>query len=181
MYEEPFFDKLFQVLEHGDGHLKGATESLLRSDLQCLYRVMLQSSCSGLQSRYEERLEAWQKTCLDPSKDTNEVLALMSPEEQADAHKIQVEVANSSVAQVWSKRQDLKAFLCLQMKVVDDGCLNFAAPRLADKDQKQNAVAADHSQVPTSRPGLTVAATTDDVNSLISSELDAVRHLREHE
>lgn len=184
MYEEPFFNHLFPVLAHGNDHLKGATKTLLRPELQCLYRVMLEKTCGDLPSRSQERLEAWQTTCLDPSKKVEDTIALMSAQEQAYAHKVEVETANNMTARIWSDPQDRKAFLCMQMKVVDDGCLNRAVPQLFVSGQDQNPTKEVQSIKHTareSRPGLTNAATKDEVEKLVSSELDEVRHFREVE
>jgi len=164
------------------------------AQLQCIFQTMLSEHCGYLKSRDTARRSSWESVCLDAkhAHDSSDAYVLMSAEERKYSRKVrQLTPAGRQSSQLWMENEQYKAILCMQMKLIDDGCLSFKKPRFfphqvaAVKNSKVDRSFVDPNktrsvvkQVKQKVEVGTMSAGKDDAAKLVRDELEVVHNIK---
>lgn len=162
--------------------------------MQCIFESMLSDHCGHLMSMDAARRGSWESVCLDPKHKTgfDDVYALMSAEERKYSRKIRhMTPVGHHTVELWNDNEQYKAILCVQMKIVDDGCISFKEPRFSTDTRGVKSANVVRGFVnanktrSTAKPLKkkveigTMSAEKDDATKLVRDELEAVRNMKQ--
>lgn len=162
--------------------------------MRCIFESMLSDHCGHLKSRDATRRGSWESVCLDykHAHDSTDAYELMSAEERKYSRKIRhMTTVGRHTVELWNDNAQYKAILCIQMKIVDDGCLSFKEPRFSPQARSVKNLRVVKGFVESSKTQSqtkplkkkveigTMSAHKDDAAKLVNEELEAVHQINQ--